>query len=130
MGFRTGAWAKIWDIEPKSSTWVKGRISISRKNRQTGEYEQDFSGFVDFTGTACASKAETIQTGDTIKLGDVDVVRVWNKEQQKEYINYKVFSFDFDDSSPRGASPSGVDSNPVDGGEETFLDIPDTETPW
>ena len=129
MGFRTGAWAKVWEIEPKSSTWVKGRVSISRKNRQTGEYEQDFSGFVDFTGTACASKAETIQAGDTIKLGDIDVVRVWNKDQQKEYINYKIFSFDFDEND-RPVAAAAPDSNPVDGGEDVFLDIPDTETPW
>ena len=128
MGFRTGAWAKVWSIENKSPTWVKARISISRKNRQTGEYEQDFSGFVDFTGTACASKAESIHEGDTIKLGDIDVVRVWDKERQKEYINYKVFSFEPDD---REAAPvSAPDSNPVDGGDEVFLDIPDTETPW
>ena len=128
MGFRTGSWAKVWEIEPKSPTWVKARISVSRKNRQTGAYEQDFSGFVDFSGTACAATAEGLPAGDTIKLGDIDVVRTWNKDQQKEYINYKVFSFEFD-GEERGQA-SAPDSNPVDGGEETFLDIPDTETPW
>lgn len=129
MGFRTGSWAKIWGIEPKSSTWTKGRISISRKNRQTGEYEQDFSGFVDFTGTASAAKAAGLHEGDTIKLGDVDVVRVWDKERQKEYINYKVFTFDLDDQAQQ-ARP--VDANPVDGsaGEDVFMDIPDEESPW
>lgn len=127
MGFRTGAWARIWGVEQKSTTWVKARISISRKNRQTGEYEQDFGGFVDFTGTAAATKASNLREGDTIRLGDVDVTRTWDKDRQKEYINYKVFSFDLDDSAQRDSA----DSNPVDGGQnETFMDIPDTETPW
>ena len=42
MGFRTGAYAKVWKVEPYSDTSVKLRISISRKNKQSGEYEQDF----------------------------------------------------------------------------------------
>ena len=128
MGFRTGAWAKVWEVDQKSATWVKGRISISRKNKQTGEYEQDFSGYVDFNGTAAATKAAGLHEGDAIKLGDVDVVRVWDKERQKEYINYKVFSFDLDDE--RQTMPI-ADMNPVDGSQnEAFMDIPDTETPW
>lgn len=129
MGFRTGAWAKIWEVEPKTNTWTKGRISISRKNRQTGEYEQDFSGFVDFAGTASATKAAGLHVGDTIKLGDVDVVRTWDKERQKEYIDYKVFTFDLDEQSQQ---PRAVDRNPVDGTVEEggFLDIPDEESPW
>lgn len=129
MGFRTGAWAKIWAVEPKSSTWTKGRISISRKNKQTGEYEQDFSGFVDFSGTVAAEKASNLHEGDSIKLGDIDVVRVWDRDRQKEYINYKVFSFDLDETSSR--PQAAVDSNPVDGsGEDVFMSIPDEETPW
>ena len=127
MGFRTGSYAKVWEVEQKSSTWTKGRISISRKNKNTGEYEQDFSGFVDFTGTASATKAAGLREGDTIRLGDVDVVRVWDKERQKEYINYKIFSFENDDNTP-ARTP---EANNVDGGQnEVFMDIPDTETPW
>lgn len=126
MGFRTGAWAKVWDVEAKSNTWTKCRISISKKNRQTGEYEQEFSGFADFMGTASAAKAAELHEGDTVRLGDVDVVRVWDKERQKEYINYKVFSFDLDD---RDGQTRPVESNPVDGGD-VFLDIPEEETPW
>jgi len=39
MGFRTGAYAKVWKVEPYSDTSVKLRISISRKNKQSGEYD-------------------------------------------------------------------------------------------
>lgn len=41
MGFRTGAYAKVWEVTPMSDTSTKIRISVSRKNKQTGEYEQD-----------------------------------------------------------------------------------------
>lgn len=42
MGFRTGAYAKVWEVTPMSDTSTKVRMSVSRKNKQTGEYEQDF----------------------------------------------------------------------------------------
>lgn len=57
MGFRNGAYATIWEVKPVSDTNTKARISVSRKNKQTGQYETDFSGFVEFIGTAAASKA-------------------------------------------------------------------------
>lgn len=44
MGFRTGAYAKVWEVTPMSDTSTKVRMSVSRKNKQTGEYEQDFPG--------------------------------------------------------------------------------------
>lgn len=51
MGFRNGAYATIWEVKPVSDTNTKARISVSRKNKQTGQYETDFSGFVEFIGT-------------------------------------------------------------------------------
>ena len=73
MGFRTGAYAKVWEVTPMSDTSTKVRMSISRKNKQSGEYEQDFSGFVLAIGTAAAKKAAGLKEGNRIKLGDVDV---------------------------------------------------------
>ena len=34
MGFRTGAYAKVWDVTPVGDTSTKVRISISRKNKE------------------------------------------------------------------------------------------------
>ena len=61
MGFRTGAYAKVWEVTPMSDTSTKVRMSISRKNKQSGEYEQDFSGFVLAIGTAAANKAASLK---------------------------------------------------------------------
>lgn len=94
MGFRTGAYAKVWDVMPMSDTCTKLRISISRKNKQTGEYEQDFTGFVLCIGTAAAQKATHLSEGARIKLGDCDVSTKYDAEKKMNYTNFKVFSFD------------------------------------
>ena len=123
MGFRTGSFAKIWDIEDKGRS-TRVRMSVSRKNRETGEYEQDFSGYCSLIGTAHA-KASRLKKGDRIRLGEVDVSTNFNKEQNREYVNYKCFSFDFADevdsqsggaqqrrNAPADSNPT--ESNPVD----------------
>ena len=78
MGFRKDAYATVWSVEQKSNTLTNGRISISRKNKNTGEYETDFSGFVSFIGTAAAQKASHLKERDRIRIGDVDVT---NKDE-------------------------------------------------
>lgn len=119
MGFRTGSFAKVWEVTPMSDTSTKVRMSISRKNKQTGEYEQDFSGFVVAVGTAAASKAAKLKEGDRIKLGDVDVSTSYNKEKGVTYTNFKMFSFEVDGetSVPAKAAPtkSVDDGEPDDG---------------
>lgn len=115
MGFRSGSFAKVWTVEPKTDTTTTARISISRKNKQTGEYEQEFSGFVSFVGTATAKKAACLKEGDRIKLGDVDVTTSFNNEKKITYTNYKCFSFDIEGSAP--AAPVSEPQPSVDDGE-------------
>lgn len=120
MGFRTGTYAKVWEVTPMSDTSTKLRMSISRRNRKTDEYEQDFSGFVLAIGTAAANKAAKLKEGDRIKLGDVDVSTKYDKEKKVTYTNFKLFSFETDDeiSNSRSAPPDdpkpGVDDGEVD----------------
>lgn len=93
MGFRKDAWASVWSVEEGRGNTMKVRISTSRKNKETDEYEQDFSGFCTFIGNAKA-KAEKLKPKDRIKLGDVDVTTWYNKEKGVEYVTYKVFDFE------------------------------------
>ena len=92
------------------------RLSISRKNKETEQYEDEFSGFCMFIGEARA-KAERLKERDRIKLGDVDVTRRYDKEKNREYYTFKVFSFEMADA-PGGqrSEPAGnpIDHNPVD----------------
>lgn len=119
MGFRVGSFAKVWSVEPKSDTNTVVRLSISRKDKQTGEYTQDFSGFVSFVGTAAAKKAACLTEGARIKLGDVDVTTSYNSEKKITYTNFKVFNFEVESSGGNSpASESTTDPQPtVDSGE-------------
>lgn len=130
MGFRAGSYATIWSVESASDTRTKARISISRKNKQTGEYDTDFSGFVDFIGTAAAKKALMLKEKDRIRLGDVDVTNNYNKEKGITYTNFKIFSFETQSeiNGSGGVGNSGYDTEPqknVDSGE-----IDDSQLPF
>lgn len=120
MGFRNGAYAKVWSVEEKSPTMAKVNISVSKKNKQTGEYETEFSGFVDFVGTMNSAKAMKLSRGDRVKLGDVDVVTVRDEKRGAYFTNYKVFSFepqDGSDSSSSKPSKPDMEAGPEDDGE-------------
>lgn len=122
MGFRAGSYAKIWGVEPKSEAATKVQLSVSKKNRQTNEYETEFSGFVMFVGTAAAKKAAGLTKGDRIKLGDVDVTTTYVKEKNTTYTNFKCFSFDKEDQV---GSVDATDSQPdVDSGEVDDSKLP------
>jgi hypothetical protein len=106
-----------------TDTRTKLRISTSRKNKQTGEYEQDFSGFVMCLGTAAAQKAAKLTEGSRIKIGDCDVTTKYDKEKKVTYTNFSIFSFDLDEDAPKSAgSPVSVDDGEVDedGGKLPF----------
>lgn len=131
MGFRTGSYAKVWEVRPRSATMTELRVSVSRKNKESGEYEQDFGGYVRCVGQACASQAAALAEGDRIRFGDVDVTRRYDKEAQKEYTNFTVFSFEKDDgmtagnqtaqagtAAPKQAPTASYDSAGPDGGDD------------
>lgn len=115
MGFKNGAYARVWGIKTVSDTITNVKLSISRKNKKTDEYIQDFSGFVDFLGSANAQKALKLRRGDTIKLGDTDVSTSYKKETEQSFTRFKVFSFENVDNSnkPTDAHDS-VDSGEVE----------------
>lgn len=103
-----------------SETSTKLRISVSRKNKQTDEYEQDFSGFVVCYGTAAASKAAALSQGDRIKIGDCDVSTKYDAAKKVTYTNFKLFSFEKADGESKGSASQAQGSRPkpaVDEGE-------------
>ncbi len=117
MAFRNNAYATVWSIEPGRGNFTKCRISTSRKNKETDQYEQDFSGFITMIGQAHA-KAQNLRERDRIKLLDIDVTSRYDKERAREYINFNCFDFAMADqpaqSAPAGSGGS-VESNPVEG---------------
>lgn len=106
MGFRKDAYATVWEISPVSQSMTKVRLSTSRKDKQTGTWETDFSGFVAFVGAKAAELAAHLNQKDKIKLGDVDVTTKYDKEKKVTYTNFACFNFEM-------ANGSGTSSEDV-----------------
>lgn len=118
MGLKQGGRASVWQVEPGRGNFTKVRLSTSRKNRQSGQYEQDFSGFCMFIGEA-HKKAALLKMRDRIQVGEFEVSNRYDKATGKEYIDYKVFDFSVVESV--GNQPGGshdadnpVESNPAE----------------
>lgn len=122
MSFKVGGYLTVWEIEPVRETIVKARVTSSRKNKQTGEYEDDFSGFVKFCGTATAAKALKLAPRDRIKLGDIEVTRRYDKEKKTDYTDFKIWSFEMANSAGTVAQSENKE---VDNGEvENNMPLP------
>lgn len=115
MGFRQGAYAKVWSAEDKGKYSV-GNISISRKNKDTDKYEVEFQdGFVRFVGDAHnALKDLSIdEKGASIQITLCDVTNKYDAEKKKTYTNFVIFGFDVPDNGSAGGKKGGaVKSNP------------------
>lgn len=120
MGFRQDArFVKVWEVENKGNYHIVS-LSTSKKNKDTNEYETDFSNkFVRFIGTAHTLAAD-LKKGDTIKLGSCEVTNKYDKDKNTTYTNYLVYSFEKEgDNSSSNANQSTPKSN------DGFMNIPD-----
>ena len=115
MGFRSGAYAKIWKIEHRSQTWARVNLSVSTKDKETGEYETLFTGFVDFFGTANVQHLSRHKEGDRIQLDRVTVRTPKDEETGKYYTNFICWEFKDADGESGGKQTRA--SKPVDSGE-------------
>jgi len=125
MGFRNDTYATVWEVDVKSDTFTTGRISISHKNKNTGEYETDFSSYVCFVGSATSKKAGSLAPKSRIKLKSVDVTNKFNKDTRENFYSFKIYDFEVVDNN--GSAPTtvrdaaselefSVESNEEDGG--------------
>lgn len=119
MGFRNGAYAKVWSVEPMSEACTKLRLSTSHKNRE-GEYEQDFSGYVLVCGSAPAAMAAHLQEGSRVRLGETEVTTTYDKASKRQYTNFKVFSLESADGGANQTEPR----KEVDAGEPDDRKLP------
>mgnify|MGYP003293463341 CR=1 FL=1 len=124
MGFRKGARATCWSVQPISDTMTKVNLSTDGKTRDN-TYEKDFSGFVTFIGTANAKKALGLKAMDHIVLGDCEVKMTYGEDKKPKYTNYYVYSFEMaatksgsggnsGGSSYQKSADEGIDHNPVE----------------
>lgn len=110
MGFRQGAYAKVWSAEDKGKYSV-GNISISRKNKDTDKYEVEFQdGFVRFVGNAhnALSNLSIDEKGASIQITSCDVTNKYDAEKKKTYTNFVIFGFDVPNGSNAGGKKGGA----------------------
>lgn len=116
MGFRNGAWMKIWDVRTTNSPYivqVRGTTSVRKKGedgRPIDEWETDFSGFCSCIGESVVNKIRGIspppskEHGVAIHLKSVDVKQpsVCVNGEWKSYTNFNIYDFDFGEDSVVG----------------------------
>ena len=94
---------KVWGVNDKGN-YSEVECSTNKKNRNTGNYETDFSSkFVRFVGNAHKKRP---QTGEKIKLTNCGVENVYEKDGERQYLkNPTYIVFDFEREG--GNMPSG-----------------------
>ena len=100
MAFGEGNFVKIWKVVDRGN-YSEVSISSNKKNKQTGEYETDFScNFVRFCGKAHNQRP---MEGQKIKLTSCSVTNCYEKDKQRVYTKnptYCVFGYELQDSAP------------------------------
>lgn len=119
MGFRQGAYVRVWNVNDQGK-YSTANITVSRKNKETGEYVTEFSNnFVRLVGDAHNQISSlnlptredfnpSIHKGVTLRIGGCDVTTRYNPETKTSYTNFTIFSFDpVDDNGSKQNGRSG-----------------------
>lgn len=110
MGLHNGCWAKVWEVKPGEKNTIL-RVSISRKDKNTGNYVDDFTGYLKLVGEAQKMSGELL-VADRIKIGSCDVSTRYEKDTKKTYVNYTIFSIDeIHHKKDRDADQASNDTN-------------------
>lgn len=108
MGFRSGSYAKIWEVKPlESGKTTLVQLSISKKDKESGEYKQEFSGNTFFVGEANQKARKTLIKGARVKLEDCDVRSTYDKEKKETHYSFTVWKY----SDPDGAASPAAESS-------------------
>lgn len=125
MGFRANGFATVWEVKSGNGNYSDVRLSTSKKNKQTDQYETDFSGFVRFVGSA-HQKATSLKEKDKIKLGDCEVTNRYDKDKKVTYTNFAVYDFEMPDSGNSGRSQNSANRNSsATSTTPDFVNVPD-----
>lgn len=115
--FGVDVYVKIWKVTEKGN-YAEVECSTSKKNRQTGKYEVDFSSkYVRFVGDAYAKRP---RDGEKVKIKSCGVQNVYEKDGNKQYMkNPSFIVFDFE----RDGSDSYVPSEYTHDNADGFSDV-------
>lgn len=116
MGFRAGTYLTVWgDGNNFGGNYECKQVSANRKNRETGEYETSFRGFVRFVGSA-ADVIRDVPVRGRVKVGDCDVTSYYKKDTNTTTFTFTVFSCekvgDEKESSQKGSGNAAAKPAP------------------
>ena len=115
MGFGTGKFAHIWNVEDKGKYHV-AEMSTSRKNKDTEQYETDWANkFVRLVGVA-HEQVRTLDISKNVKIKACEVSNKYDKEKNTTYTNYVIFEFEDLNNDINNSSKNS---------SEEFMNIPD-----
>ena len=101
--FSVNSYAKIKEVEVKENYSVC-KISISKKNKQSGKYETDFVGKVRFVGQSYLQRPSKDQR---IKITSCGVSNCYVKDDKLEFPKAPIYTiFDYSLQDDNGASAS------------------------
>lgn len=101
-----GSIATLWSVEAGEKS-TRGRISVSKKNKETGEYEQEFSGYVRFIGKGHHT-VKSLAEKDKIRITEFEVTTRYDKEKNITYTNYTVWDcekYEYSQAQPQDGNP-------------------------
>lgn len=122
MGIRKDGIVTVWEIKQGNGNYTDVRVSSSKKNKQTDQYETDYSGYVRFVGTA-HQNAASLKEKDRIKIGDCEITNRYDKDKKITYTNVAVFSFEMADGAGASKAPAGR-PNPA-AAKDAFTNVAD-----
>lgn len=99
MGFSVGNYAKIKEVKEVKDNYSVVKLSFSKKNKATNEYETNFIGVARFIGNAHLQKPMVDQK---IKITACDVTNCYYKDGQMvfpERPQYVVFGYELQDGT-------------------------------
>ena len=92
--FGTNSCAKIKEVVEKKDNYTVCKISITRKNKQTNQYETTFMGNVRFCGQA---HLQVPKADQRIKITSCGVTNCYTKDGKLEFNktpNYVIFAYE------------------------------------
>lgn len=99
---------------------TKVRASNSRKNKDTGEYDTEWSGYITFAGDA-HRKLRSVGLKEKVQIIDCDVTTKYDEVKRIQYTNYMVWDI---------AVGEPKDNAPVSKSYNSEYGISDGDTPF
>ena len=128
MGFCNNTFAKIKEVAEKHDNYTVCKITITRKNRTTNEYELQFSALCRFVGNAHKSVPLADQR---IKITSCDVTNCYkDKDGNLQFTKspqYVIFSYELQESI---TPPTQLGTNPFELGANFKAVDEDSELPF